>query len=277
MKICDALFVKFLLFSCSAVFAEHDSIDDFLKKFDLGSMYPTVVKGTEAVSSECRHEDPVFICYRSAKNNPKVVITRQLNTESLRIRHLLCRELVKNFKGQLEDPDAALEAVTEKRFFAGIEHLAVPYEDRIISLSARSVSEEQASEFRKMMEAPACRQEYSRILLRYAEADYVNRQYSEALNRLMEIHKLNFQCFKSYYLTSLCFYEQGMKKDALIIARVIFENYQSVMSTEEMEKLGDLLLELDDIASAEVMYKKAIEKFNSENNDLFIFTKDDSQ
>lgn len=164
--------------------------------------------------------------------------------------------------------------MTEQRFFAGIEHLAVPYEDRIISLSARSVSEEQASEFRKMMEDPAFKQDYSRILLRYAETDYENKHYSEALNRLKEIHKLNFPCFKSYYLTSLCFYEQGMKNDALIIARVIFENYQSVMSTEEMEMMGDLLFKLDDIASAEVMYTKAIEKFNSENNDFLLFTND---
>jgi tetratricopeptide (TPR) repeat protein len=257
---------------CSAVFAEHNSIDNFLKKFDLGSLYPFIVKGTEEISSDCKHVDPVFICYKTAKINPKLVITHQLNTESLMIRHMLCRELVKNFKGQLEDQNAALEAVTDQRFFAEIEHLTVPYEDLIISLSARRISEDQAAEFRKKMEDRAFKQEYSRILLRYAKTDYENKRYSEALNKFKEIHKLNFPCFKSYYLTSLCFYELGMTNDALIIARVIFENYKSVMSTEEMEMLGDLLFKLDDMASAEVMYKKAIEKFNSENNNLLIFT-----
>ena len=110
---------------------------------------------------------------------------------------------------------------------------------------------------------------YCLSILELAKVKYKNKQYTDSLLDLQEIHKLNYPNFDSYYLTALCFYALQKKAESLKIAKAIANDYIDIMTSENAEQLGDLFLKLNDDKSAENMYIIASKKLLQESDLTF--------
>ena len=265
MKIYNYI-VSLLCFAlCAPVYADvHNQIDVFMEKYGIYNFSDRLINLNE--KTECERNSGYFICYRRKliHNNNSIPVEKFLKIESLKVHHTFCIELIRlisesNEHFSLKNLNVIEDILSKENFFAGIEYLTTNDKNQIVSIYIKNLSKAE-NQINNIISNPNFIKDYCLYILKQAEYLFIKKKFNDSLIKLQELHRLKFADFKSYYLTSLCFYKLNRNSESLVIAQAIARDYINVMSLSEIEQLADLLMQLHDEKTAENLYRIASKK-----------------
>jgi hypothetical protein len=107
----------------------------------------------------------------------------------------------------------------------------------------------------------------------YCQAVYANgrtrhdlAKYEQALITYLELYQLNCKIPEIYLDSAKVFLKTNKPDDAQRLLRYTLNNLRDMMSSDKLEELGDLFIQVNEDQSAVEAYKLALEKYYAEQN-----------